>query len=86
MGGDLDNVTQGAAGADQFRTAPLWGAGQRFFFMHDGRATNLSQAIVDHCIAPPVGGPVSEACSSVTQFNNLTVVQQQDILNFMRSL
>ena len=39
MGPNLaDNISQGAAGPDEFRTAPLWGVGQRIFFLHDGRA------------------------------------------------
>jgi CxxC motif-containing protein (DUF1111 family) len=33
--GLADNVSQGGAGGDQFRTAPLWGVGQRIFFLHD---------------------------------------------------
>jgi len=49
MGSGLaDGVTQGAAGPDQFRTAPLWGVGQRLFFLHDGRTSDLLQAIKDH--------------------------------------
>ena len=39
-------------GPDEFRTAPLWGVGQRVFFLHDGRATpengGLLQAIEAH--------------------------------------
>src|SRR5690348_15054052 len=39
MGSGLsDRVSQGAAGPDEFRTAPLWGVGQRIFFLHDGRS------------------------------------------------
>src|SRR5579862_341562 len=49
MGSGLtDNVSQGSAGGDQFRTAPLWGLGQRIFLLHDGRTTNLKTAIQDH--------------------------------------
>ncbi|HEV7514379.1 MAG TPA: di-heme oxidoredictase family protein [Candidatus Acidoferrum sp.] len=49
MGSGLaDGINQGAAGPDQFRTAPLWGAGQRLFFLHDGRASDLLDAIKDH--------------------------------------
>ena len=36
------------AGPDEFRTAPLWGLGQRLFFLHDGRTSDLMQAIEDH--------------------------------------
>jgi CxxC motif-containing protein (DUF1111 family) len=43
-----DNVIQGAAGPDEFRTAPLWGLGQRVFFLHDGRTSDLAQAIQLH--------------------------------------
>jgi CxxC motif-containing protein (DUF1111 family) len=49
MGSALaDGINQGAAGPDQFRTAPLWGVGQRLFFLHDGRTADLMQAIQDH--------------------------------------
>ncbi len=43
-----DNILQGAAAGDEFRTAPLWGVGQRIFFLHDGRTTDLVQAIQAH--------------------------------------
>jgi len=49
MGSRLaDGINQGAAGPDEFRTAPLWGVGQRLFFLHDGRTSDLLQAIWDH--------------------------------------
>jgi CxxC motif-containing protein (DUF1111 family) len=49
MGGALaDGIKQGVADADEFRTAPLWGVGQRLFFLHDGRATDLGAAIEAH--------------------------------------
>jgi hypothetical protein len=35
--GLADGIAQGGAGLDEFRTAPLWGVGQRVFFLHDGR-------------------------------------------------
>jgi CxxC motif-containing protein (DUF1111 family) len=76
-----DNVSQGGAGGDQFRTAPLWGLGQRIFFLHDGRCTNLLCAIEAH---ESNGG---EASTVEFNFdNNLTPSQQQDVLNFLRSL
>jgi Di-haem oxidoreductase, putative peroxidase len=46
--GLADHVTQGAAGGDMFRTTPLWGVGQRLFFLHDGRTGDLLQAIRFH--------------------------------------
>jgi CxxC motif-containing protein (DUF1111 family) len=55
MGATLaDGVNQGLAGSDEFRTAPLWGIGQRLFFLHDGRAGNLLQAIQGHFSDPNV--------------------------------
>jgi CxxC motif-containing protein (DUF1111 family) len=49
MGANLaDGIVQGLAGPDQFRTAPLWGVGQRLFFLHDGRTSDLLQAIEAH--------------------------------------
>jgi hypothetical protein len=46
--GLADNIIQGAAGPDEFRTTPLWGVGQRMFFLHDGRTNDLLQAILAH--------------------------------------
>jgi CxxC motif-containing protein (DUF1111 family) len=78
--GLADNVSQGGAGGDQFRTSPLWGVGQRIFFLHDGRTTDIVQAIQDHSSSG------SEANTVIANFNGLTVKQQQDIVNFLRSL
>jgi CxxC motif-containing protein (DUF1111 family) len=76
-----DNVSQGGAGGDQFRTAPLWGAGQRIFFLHDGRTKDIKAAILAHnANGSEANGP------SFTFFQNLTPNQQQDVLNFLRSL
>jgi CxxC motif-containing protein (DUF1111 family) len=82
--GLADHVTQGAAGPDQFRTAPLWGLGQRIFFLHDGRATpengGLVQAIEQHASSG------SEANAVVSLYNQLSPEQKQNLLNFLRSL
>ena len=75
-----DNVSQGGAGGDQFRTAPLWGLGQRAFFLHDGSQTSVYSAIDSH------RSTGSEATQVVTNFFNLSTSQQQDVLNFLRSL
>jgi len=78
--GLADNVSQGGAGGDQFRTAPLWGLGQRIFLLHDGRTTNLNAAIEAH------QGHGSEATNVEENFDNLSQQQQQEILDFLRSL
>src|SRR5678816_1392030 len=46
--GLADRVQQGNAGPNEFRTAPLWGLGQRLFFLHDGRTQDLIEAIQAH--------------------------------------
>jgi len=82
MGTNLaDGVSQGAAGPDEFRSAPLWGLGQRIFFLHDGRTSDLLDAIRQH------QSQGSEANTVIHRFNNvLTDRQRQDLLNFLRSL
>jgi CxxC motif-containing protein (DUF1111 family) len=80
MGSGLsDDVIQGNVAPDEFRTAPLWGTGQRIFFLHDGRTADLLVAIQEHSSSG------SEANASVAAFNALTPAQRQDILNFLRS-
>src|SRR6201987_5334634 len=78
--GLADGITQGGRGADEFRTAPLWGVGQRVFFLHDGRTSNLVQAIREH------RSKGSEANRVIEQFERLRVEEQQAVIDFLRSL
>jgi CxxC motif-containing protein (DUF1111 family) len=81
MGPNLDDgITQGQAQGRDWRTAPLWGLGDRLFFLHGGRSTDLIDAIRQH------DSPGSEAHQVIGNFNALTSDQQQDLLNFLRSL
>jgi CxxC motif-containing protein (DUF1111 family) len=99
--GLADHVSQGAAGPDEFRTAPLWGVGQRIFFLHDGRAGpdngGLLTAILAHesrntaCAPGQIATPDGVACRSeanavIERFEALSASQKQDLLNFLRSL
>ena len=100
MGAALaDNIVQGGAGPDEFRTTPLWGLGQRLFFLHDGRTSDLLVAIRDHhSKAGSEGGDnpardaysrqygPSEANKVVEQFDSLAEEDKQAILEFLRSL
>jgi hypothetical protein len=97
MGGGLaDNVTQGLAQGDMFRTTPLWGIGQRLFFLHDGRTSDLLAAIKAHASVSGEeddergdGGnkyPASEATAVISKFNELLSTDKQAILDFLRSL
>jgi len=87
MGSGLaDGISQGQAASDEFRTAPLWGVGQRLFFLHDGRTSNIVAAIQAHASPCLTGQTCSEANQVITKFNGLTQSQQQDLVNFLRSL
>jgi CxxC motif-containing protein (DUF1111 family) len=104
-----DGVNQGNAGPGDFRSAPLWGVGQRLFFLHDGRMSDLYQAIQAHtspgntCVTTQTYEQfnansvwfqpftqtqicASEANAVVANFNALSATDQQDVLNFLRSL
>ncbi len=95
-----DYISQGKAGPDEFRTAPLWGVGQRLFFLHDGRTSSLLEAIQehassDHSIECLIGlgnenrnhiACHSEANQVIRKFNRLSKAEKEDLLNFLRIL
>jgi CxxC motif-containing protein (DUF1111 family) len=81
MGNGLaDGVSQGNASGTEFRTAPLWGVGQRLFFLHDGRTNDLNAAIEQHA------SNGSEANAVIRNYNMLRPADQQALLNYLRSL
>jgi hypothetical protein len=93
-----DDITQGLATGDMFRTTPLWGLGQRRFFLHDGRTDDLLKAIEEHfspgtsCEQYGSGaagescyGP-SEANAVILRFRALSIEDQQAVLDFLRAL
>ena len=93
--GLADQVIQGQAGPDEFRSAPLWGVGQRLFFLHDGRASDLRSAIAAHASSRPHchGGCdddgvacASEANGVVGNFDHLSPQDQSAVLQFLKSL
>ncbi len=84
--GLADGVSQGRAGPREFRSAPLWGLGKRVFFLHDGRTSNLIEAIEAHQSGNVFFGTASEANLVISLYNVLLEGQKQDLLNFLRSL
>ena len=85
MGPNLDDgIKQGQAEGNEFRTAPLWGLGQRLFFLHDGRTNDLLKAVQEH--RGGKGRNASEANAVIQRFDRLSERQKQDLLNFLRSL
>ncbi len=88
-----DGISQGQAESDEFRTAPLWGLGQRMWFLHDGRTSDLIRAIEEHESFAGLEQSGSnkqaldsEANKSIKAFRELPSESQQDLLNFLRSL
>ena len=75
MGAGLaDGIRMGTATGDQWKTAPLWGLRFRPFYLHDGRATTVEQAILQH------GG---EATSARNRYQNLTPLDKAAVLAFL---
>lgn len=84
MGSGLaDNVPDHLASGSEWRTAPLWGIGMisavngHTFFLHDGRARSIEEAILWH------GG---EAASKADHFKALSVTQRAQLLSYLNSL
>ncbi len=75
--GTGDGIGQADAQPNEIRTVPLWGLRFRGPFLHDGRASNLKEAILMHG---------AEAESSRIAFEALSEEQTQDLLAFLRSL
>ena len=65
---------------------PLWGLGQRIFFLHEGRTTDLIEAIRAHRSDGNSKFKASEANAVIGKFNRLDDRDKQDLLNFLRSL
>ncbi|WCO01368.1 di-heme oxidoreductase family protein [Psychroserpens ponticola] len=84
MGDDLaDNRPDFLANGNEWKTRPLWGIGLTQVvnghtdFLHDGRAKNITEAILWH------GG---EALTSKDSFKELSTRDRRDLLDFINSL
>ncbi len=84
MGDGLaDGLPEGEATGREWRTAPLWGIGAtetvsgHTLFLHDGRARNLTEAILWH------GG---EAQAARDAFAAMTPKERADLIAFVNSL
>jgi CxxC motif-containing protein (DUF1111 family) len=84
--GLADDILQGDARGDEFRTAPLWGLGKRIFFLHDGRTTDLVEAIREHKSGGNSRFGPSEANRVIDKYDDLRDSDKQHLLNFLRSL
>ena len=77
MGSLGDGIAQASAGTREMRTPPLWGLRASESFLHDGRAHTVDQAIRAHD---------GEAAPARDRYRRLTPQQQQQLLDFLRSL
>jgi CxxC motif-containing protein (DUF1111 family) len=87
MGAGLaDKFVEGQANGYMWRTSPLWGIGYtekvmgnsgKVGYLHDGRARNLTEAIMWH------GG---EATTAKQRFANLSSTDRDALLAFLKSL
>lgn len=81
--GLADNRPEGDADGREWRTAPLWGVGLtdkvsgHTQFLHDGRARNLTEAVLWH------GG---EAQAARDAFAAMSAAEREDLLAFVGSL
>ena len=72
-----DNFPQGQASGSQWRTTPLWGLSQKTVYLHDGRTSDLTTAIMNH------GG---EASVVIGRFSTLSPTDQSNLLAFLNTL
>ena len=87
LGGDLkrhdmgpglrESVDEKGTGASVFLTENLWGVGSTPPYMHDGRATTLTEAILEH------GG---EAATSRNNYLRLSAQDQADVIAYLGNL
>ena len=84
MGDGLaDNRPEARAGGEEWRTPPLWGIGLtntvsgHTFFLHDGRARNLTEAVLWHS---------GEAEASKETFRKMSPAERKEMIAFLNSL
>jgi len=78
MGPELaESVDETGTGASVFMTKELWGVGSTAPYLHDGRATTLTEAIQAH------GG---EAAATRDVFAALTTEDKQALIDFLNNL
>lgn len=76
MGSLADGIAQDGAKGHEIRTAPLWGIRARTTFLHDGRASNLRDAINQHA---------GEASRSRALFAALGPAEQQQLIVYLNT-
>ena len=75
--GLAETINEGGVPASIFMTENLWGVGSTAPYLHDGRATTLTEAILEH------GGEAEEAKNA---FLSLSLRRQEDLIAFLENL
>jgi CxxC motif-containing protein (DUF1111 family) len=75
--GLAEAIDEEGTGASVFLTENLWGVGSTAPYLHDGRATTLTEAILEH------GG---EADFTRSAFAALSLKEQQDLIAFLNNM
>lgn len=75
--GLAESIDEVGTGASTWITKELWGVGSTAPYLHDGRATTLTEAILEH------GGA---AADSRDAFVNLNSRKQEDLIAFLENL
>lgn len=75
--GLADGLPQGGAKGGEWRTTPLWNLRNKKFLLHDGRTTDITEAILAH------GG---QATPVVMNYKSLPEPEKEDLLAFLKSL
>lgn len=75
--GTGDWIAQGAASGTELRTAPLWGLRFAPTYLHDGRASTVSEAILAHA---------GQAAPSRRAFTELSSSEQAELVSFLEAL
>jgi Di-haem oxidoreductase, putative peroxidase len=91
MGNDLrESIDEVGTGNDSFKTAFLWGVGSTAPYMHDGRATSLTEAILYHTGASELtvfnGSVVRTPIFTRVNFLNLPDSDKSALLAFLNNL
>jgi CxxC motif-containing protein (DUF1111 family) len=77
MGALGDGIVQGGTGAREMRTTPLWGLRFRTLYLHDGRTTSISEAILAHA---------GQGQAAADQFAALDDASKNAVLQFLSTL
>lgn len=74
---DFQGIEDGDASIREFRTPPLWGLSQTAPYLHDGRASTIQEAILQH---------EGEALTVQQSYESLSSEDQEKVLKFLNSL